>query len=666
MYADAGGVTWAAGTNALGTIVSDATAPGDVPPPSMPTLSITVADGDAAEQGIDRGVLVVSRSSTVGPAVVPLLITGTASTADVGPLPRELAFAPGVASLPVVVTPADDDLVETTEQVVVTIAGVPGYVVTTASASVRIADNDVSGAPAPALDDAARFLAQAAFGPTSSDISRVRAVGYDAWVGEQMGLPRSSFLGYLDAAASAGETISQNQLQEVWFQSATTGADQLRQRVANALLEILVVGTSNGLEGGSYEFAAYMDVLMRNAFGSFRTLIEDVTLSPTMGRYLDMLRSQREDTRTGRIPNENYARELLQLFTIGLHELNRDGSLKRDATGTPLATYGQEEISGFARVFTGWTFNQAAPPTNFFPPADWRNPMVQVVEARTGLATRHSTLAKPLLGGASLPAIGTTNATVAQATTELRAALDNVFAHPNVGPFLGRQLIQRLVTSNPSPEYIERVAAAFDDNGAGVRGDLAAVVRAILLDPEARGPAVARNPYFGHLREPMIRYVSVLRAFNGRAASGKFKIYALQTDMGQAPFRSPSVFNFFAPDYARSGEIDDAGLVSPEFQITSETTTIRAMNTMRALVYRTAGTNADAIVLDLSAEQALAADADRLLDRLDALLFARAMSADLRAIVKEAVNAIPATRPLDRARSAVYLLVTSPEYVVQK
>ena len=666
MYSDAGGVFWAAGTNAVGTAIATATDPGGVPPPSSPTLSITVADGDAAESGIDRATLVVSRSSTAGTLVVPLVVSGSASPGDIGPLPRELVFAPGIASVPVVVTPADDDVVETTELVVVTLSGVSGYVLTTASGSVRIADNDVAATSPVVLDDAARFLAQATFGPTSAEIVRLQAIGYDAWIVEQVGLPRSSFLGYLDASAAAGETVSQNQLQEAWFQSATTGPDQLRQRVANALLEILVVGTSNGLEGASYEFAAYMDVLLRNAFGNFRTLIEDVTLSPTMGRYLDMLRNQREDTRTGRIPNENYARELLQLFSTGLYDLNRDGSVRRDAGGDPIPTYDQEEISGFARVFTGWTFNQAAPPTNFFAPADWRNPMVQVVDARTGLATRHSTSAKTLLGGAALPAITNANATVAQASAELRAALDNVFAHPNVGPFIGRQLIQRLVTSNPSREYVARVAAAFDDNGAGARGDLGAVVRAILLDPEARGAGVARSPYLGHLREPMIRYVSVLRAFNGRAASGKFRVYSLQTDMGQAPFRSPSVFNFFSPDYARPGDISDAGLVSPEFQITSETTAIRAMNTMRSLVYRTAGTNVDAIVLDLSPEQALAGDPDRLLDRLNAMLFAGAMSADLRGIVRDAVNAIPASRPLDRARSAVYLLVTSPEYVVQK
>jgi uncharacterized protein (DUF1800 family) len=664
MYSDAGGTHWAAGTNALGSLVSDVTGG---PPQEVPTLAIIAADGDAAEAGMERGLLIVSRSPATGTLVVPLIVTGSASSSDIGPLPRELVFAPGVTSLPVAVTPTDDDVVETPEFVVVTIASVAGHAVTSSSAAVRIVDDDVSGGTtAPALDAAARFLAQATFGPATQEIERLRALGYDAWIAEQIGQPRSSFLGYLDAAAAAGETVSQNQVQEAWFQSAVTGPDQLRQRVANALLEILVVGASGGLSGGSYEFAAYMDVLMRNAFGNFRTLIEHVTLSPTMGRYLDMLRNQREDPRAGRIPNENYARELLQLFTTGLYQIGPDGSVLRDGSGNPIPTYGQEEISGFARVFTGWTFNQAQPATNFYAPADWRNPMVQAVDSRTGLATRHSTLAKPLLEGAILPAIAAPNATAAQASADLQAALDNVFAHPNVGPFIGRQLIQRLVTSNPSPAYVARVAAAFDDNGAGVRGDLAAVVRAILLDREAREPDTARNPYYGHLREPMIRFVTVLRAFNGKAASGKFKLYSLQTDMGQAPFRSPSVFNFFAPDYQRPGAIAEAGLVAPEFQITSETTAIRSMNTMRSLVYRTAGTNADAIVLDLSQEESLAGDPDRLLDRLNALLFAGGLSTELRAIVRDAVMASPATRPLDRARTAVYLLVTSPEFVVQK
>jgi uncharacterized protein (DUF1800 family) len=428
----------------------------------------------------------------------------------------------------------------------------------------------------------------------------------------------------------------------------------LRQRVANALLQILVVSDTSGLEGNGVALAAYMDVLMRHAFGNFRTVLEQVSTSPAMGRYLDHLRNQKEDPRTGRIPNENYARELLQLFSIGTYRLNPDGTLLRDLDGNTIVTYGQEEVLGFSRVFTGWAFDQPEPKTNFWAAADWRNPMIP-------FGRYHSTGEKVLLDGGYIPP-----ATTADPPGDLALALDNVFRHPNVGPFIGRQLIQRLVTGNPSPGYVARVAAAFDDNGQGVRGDLLAVVKAILLDAEARDPARARGPYYGHLREPMIRFVSVLRAFNGRAASGKFRVWNLQNDTAQAPFRSPSVFNFYAPDYARPGEVAEAGLVSPEFQIVSETTAIRTANMFRNLVYRGYGSAEHQIVLDFAAEQALAGDPAVLVGHLNTRLFGGSLSREVRDIVVEAVTGVSASRPLDRVRMAVYLLITSPEYVVQK
>jgi uncharacterized protein (DUF1800 family) len=294
------------------------------------------------------------------------------------------------------------------------------------------------------------------------------------------------------------------------------------------------------------------------------------------------------------------------------------------------------------------------PAENLYAANDWRNPMVP-------MSRYHSYSAKALLNGETIPVSG-----VVDPEGDLRRALDNVFRHQSVGPFIGRQLIQRLVTSNPSPRYVERVARAFNDNGQGVRGDLRAVVRAILLDVEARSPETARDPHFGHLREPMIRFVSLLRAFTGRSTSQKFRIWNLQNDMGQAPFRSPSVFNFFAPDYSRPGQITDAGLVSPEFQITSETSTIRAANTIRNLVYRGYGSGADQVVLDFSPEQALASTPAQLVDRLNTLLFAGRLSADVRTIVVNAVTGVLETRPLDRVRMAVYLLATSPEYSIQK
>jgi uncharacterized protein (DUF1800 family) len=652
MYSDARGVAWAAGTNALGTRVGP-TAPGAPGGGGGVMVSIAATDGSASEQGTDPGVFTLTRSSSAGALTIPILFGGTASAGDLATTPVSVTFPAGQSTAQLVVTPVDDALVESEESVVVTIAIGPGYSVGQASAAVRLADNEGVGPEGPSEQDAVRLLDQAAFGPTMAAIVRVRELGYDGWITEQMNAPQSGFLGYLDAVS--GETLSANHVQEAWFQAAIAGPDQLRQRVANALLEIMVVGSTNGLEGASHAHAAYMDVLMRNAFGNFRTLLEHVTLNPAMGRYLDMLRSQREDPASGRNPSENYARELLQLFSIGLYQLHPDGTMKIGADGQPIPTYGQAEVEGFARVFTGWTMNQVPlPAENFFAPSDWRNPMVP-------MSRYHSYSAKTLLDGEVIPV-----STFVDPEGDLRKALDNVFRHPNVGPFIGRQLIQRLVTSNPSPGYVDRVARVFDDNGMGVRGDLAAVVRAILLDVEARSAEIAREPVYGHLREPMIRFVALVRAFNGRAASQKFRIWNLQNDMGQAPFRSPSVFNFFAPDYARPGEIADAGLVSPEFQITSETTTIRASNTIRNLVYRGYGSSADQIVLDFSAEQALAATPPLLVDRLDTLLFAGRLSSEARTIVVNAVAGVSESRPLDRVRMAVYLLVTSPEYLIQK
>ncbi len=653
MYSNAGGVVWAAGTSALGTPVGTRPSlPGDGG--SRPVVSIAVTDFDAAEQGIDRAVFTLTRSTAEGTLVVPLVYSGTAVAADYGTPPASVVFAPGTRTVLVVITPVDDDEIEPAETVVVTLAAGAGYDLGQASAAIVIADNDTGGSPAPSADDVARFLDQAAFGPTPATVARVRQIGYEAWIAEQVAAPRSGFLGYLDMAAGAGETISQNQLQEAWFQAAVTGPDQLRQRVANALLQVLVVSSVGGLSGANHGMANYMDVLMQHAFGNFRTLIEQVATSPAMGNYLNHLRNQKEDPRTGRHPNENFARELLQLFTIGTHRLNPDGTPVRDADGNLVPTYGQDEVLGFARVFTGWTYNQPAPQTNFWASADWRNPMIP-------FARYHSTSEKVLLDGAVIPAT-----TTADPSGDLAAALDNVFQHPNVGPFIGRLLIQRLVTSNPTPAYVARVAAAFADNGQGVRGDLLAVVKAILLDPEARQQARARDPYFGHVREPMIRFVSVLRAFDGRAASGKFRVWNLQNDTGQAPFRSPSVFNFFLPDYAQPGEVADAGIASPELQIASETSVIRTANLFRNLIYRGYGSAEHRIVLDFTAEQALADDPAALVDHLNTRLFGGGLSRGVRDIVIEAVTGVAATRPLDRVRMAAYLLVTAPEYVVQK
>jgi uncharacterized protein (DUF1800 family) len=654
-YSDANGVAWAAGTNAAGTPLG--VAPGALS--DAPVVTLTATDAFASEAG-DAAQLTFTRTQTSGPLTVRLVSVGSASNADVTPAPQTVTFAAGSGTAVVDVRAVDDRAIEVDELLTIVVAAGDGYSVgRQASATVVVYDNDtdVSLNTPPTVETAVRFLNQATFGTTWADIAAVQSLGYRGWIEEQINAPISGFTSYVDATvAGTGETLAQSHLQEAWVQNATQGPDQLRQRVANALLEIIVVSTANGLGGSAQTIglAGYMDVLMRNAFGSFRTLLQEVTLHPAMGRYLNMVNNARENERTGQNPNENYAREILQLFSIGLVRLNLDGTPMLGSDGQPIPTYDQSVIQGFAKVFTGWTYGQTTQPYRVTGTQNWRMPMVPV-------ASQHSTAQKTLLDGKALPAGGTPE-------QDLTAALDNIFGHPNVGPFIGERLIQRLVTSNPSPQYVERVAAVFNDNGHGIRGDLAAVVRAILLDPEARSAAAAQTPGYGHLREPMIRVVAALRGFNGRAASGRYRaVTNLDGSMGQAPFRSPTVFNFFLPDYVKPGDVAEAGLVSPEFQIATETTVVNATNTMRDLVYRGyGGSDANLVRLDLSAEEALASNPAALMDRLNALLFGGQMSQATRDIVLHAVNAVSASQPLTRARMAIHLLLSSPEYLIQK
>ena len=319
--------------------------------------------------------------------------------------------------------------------------------------------------------------------------------------------------------------------------------------------------------------------------------------------------------------------------------------------GQPIPTYDQDVVEGYAHVFTGWYWYQATSPTWNYAPPNYRQPMMAFPD-------HHDTGAKKLLNGVMLPA-GQTQA------TDLQQSLDLIFNHPNVGPFVARRLIQRLVTSNPSPAYIARVAAAFANNGSGVRGDMQAVLRAILLDPEAR--TLTASSSYGHEREPMIRLASVFRAFNASSASGKFLVNGVNFNFGQAPLYSPSVFNFFSPFYSQIGAIESAGLVSPEFQITTDTTVITSANAIRSAIYRQPNpSNPDLIVLDLSGPTALANDPAALVDSLNNVLMSGQMSANTRSIIVNAVTQIPAANTLERAQTAVHLLATSPECVIEK
>jgi uncharacterized protein (DUF1800 family) len=505
-----------------------------------------------------------------------------------------------------------------------------------------------SGTPTTA--DAVRFLSQATFGPTTALIATVQGQGFDAFLNAQFAAPLSSHLAFVDASGVNPPTITQTN--DAWWTYAISAPDQLRQRVAFALSEILVVSNNTGNLGNQPgALPAYYDVLVRGAFGNFRQLLENITLNPGMGRYLDMLKNDKANASGTRLPNENYAREIMQLFSIGLYHLNLDGSLTLSSVGVPIATYDQEAILGTAAVFTGWTYAQTANPPVFNPPADWRNPMVNV-------ASHHSPDAKTILNGVFIPAGQT-------AAQDFATTLDTIFNHPNVGPYLCRQLIQRLVTSNPSPGYLYRVTAVFNNNGQGVRGDLQAVVRAILMDYEARGSAKTTQGA-GHQREPVIRLTNLLRAFNATSVDGKFSVRNAYTNLAQEAMHSPTVFNFFSPDYERPGPIAGAGLKSPEFEITTETTVVTIANYLNTAIYSTLGPSTDRITLDLSGEQALAANPTQLVDHLNSLLMANNMSTEMRNILINAITQIPADNPVERARSAVYLVINSPEFSIDK
>ncbi len=507
----------------------------------------------------------------------------------------------------------------------------------------------------PTANEASRFLIQATFGPTSSDVAAVQRDGYPAWIEAQFHLPITFHSAFIDGVASSGQNLGGDSTQEAFWKAAVTAPDQLRQRVALAFSEIMVISDKDGgLSNEPYALSGHFDTLLRNGLGNFRQLLEEVTLSPGMGLYLDMLQNDRANPVTGTVPNENYGREVMQLFTIGLVKLNPDGSLLLDSNSLPIPTYGQSEVIGFSTVFTGWNFAQDGLNWDYVRD-NWRQPMKLV-------PAHHDPAPKRLLDGVVLPANQS-------GTQDLKDALDVLFNHQNTGPFIARSLIQRLVTSNPSPAYIYRVAAKFADNGQGVRGDLKAVVRAVLLDYEARSATSLANPNFGKQREPIVRLATVFRAFNARAWNNRYQLptYAIGPNYGQAVLDAPSVFNFFSPFFSLPGEIATAGLHSPEFQITTETTAISSSNDLRDRVTDVKSSSSPSTIgFDLSAAAALAANPAALVDSLNTLLLAGQMSAGLRTQVIDAVTAQPASNALLRAQTAVQLLATSPEFCIQK
>ena len=504
--------------------------------------------------------------------------------------------------------------------------------------------------------DAARLLTQATFGATTDTIAAVQRDGYAAWVDAQLAAPPTFTLPYLNNFTASGISVSTDTFQEAWWSNAITAPDQLRQRVAFALSEIFVVSDVDGDVGSSPGgMASYYDTLLADAFGNYRKLLEDVTLHPVMGVYLDMLHNDKANPTLGTEPNENYGREVMQLFAVGLKKLNPDGTLLLDGSSQPIPTYGQDEVKALSRVFTGWHFAQQGSPGWDYIAPNYRQPMQPV-------PGHHDAAAKKLLDNVVLPA-GQTD------VQDLHDALDLLANHASTGPFICKQLIQRLVTSNPSPGYVYRVAQVFANNGQGVRGDLRAVVRAILLDYEARAASMVSNTQYGKQREPLVRLAAVYRAFNGKSYGGRYQIgeYESSNNYGQAALGAPSVFNFFPPAFTLTGEIAAAGLVCPEFSITTATTVVSSSNNLRNRVWQTLSSSYPyQISLNLQTYQALASDPAALVDSLNPLLLNGQMSTGLRTQTINAVTGVSATNPLLRAQTAVQLLCTAPEFCIQK
>ncbi|GAA5171679.1 DUF1800 domain-containing protein [Viridibacterium curvum] len=509
----------------------------------------------------------------------------------------------------------------------------------------------------PSSADAARFLTQATFGIKSvSEINDLRAKGYPLWLWEQFNTGTMLHTSYLDqqrlreSGAKATEEMSYEAVWQQWL----FGKDQLRARMAFALGEIVVI-SNIAPDIRPYAMSSYWDMLNRNAFGNYRQVLKDVTLHPAMGYYLNMINSEKEDTKTGAHPNENYAREVLQLFSIGLVKLNIDGTPQLDGSGKSIPTYDEATVKEFARAFTGWSYPNA---TKFDDaeeevPAAWVSPMKP-------FPAQHDNGAKTLLNGTAIPAGQTPQ-------KDLEDAIDNIFNHPNVGPFISRQLIQRLVTSNPSKDYIARVATVFNNDGTGVRGNLRAVVQAILLDAEARNAAAPVN--FGKQREPVIRFANMLRALNAKSANGINMIHYLDSadnGLGQSPLLAPSVFNYFSPNYRAPGAIAKAGLYSPEFQITTETTAVGSLNFFADLFNNGGyGWGDSRLKLDTTELEALASTPSALTDRINALFCNYQMSSTMRSRMITMLTAMPANRS-QRVKAALILTSLSPDFVVQR
>ena len=523
------------------------------------------------------------------------------------------------------------------------------------------------------LIEASRFASQSTFGMTYEGIEEIATAGRDSWLEQQFDIPPSFLKPIAEDLITRQDSGEWEEFVEnpfvlrnvihrfAWWQRTMTAPDVVRQRVAYALSQFFVVSDRvETLIINPYSLTSFYDVLLRNAFGNYRDMLREVALSPAMGLYLSHANNSKADPENNIFPDENFAREVMQLFSIGLYELNIDGSVKLDSEGRPIPTYDNDDITEMAKVFTGLTY--AGPGhywgRNYFYHADpwvFSLPMIMY-------DGYHEQGEKVLLNGTVIPA-GQTG------MDDVETAIDNLFNHPNTAPFFCKQLIQRLVTSNPSPQYIERVARAFNGESGSTRGDMKAVLRAIFFDPEAEVLGGAST--FGRLREPAVRVVSLARTFNYTSDSGDYfnTGYRMAYLVAQHPLSSPSVFNFYQPNYSPVGEIADNQMVAPEFQITNANTIVGLTNQIGLAIFyenqafHTYQPPFETPRINLTDYAALAGNASDLVDRLDIVLTQGRLSRGTRDVVLETLEKVDDST--QRAMVAIYLILISPDYAVE-
>ncbi len=541
----------------------------------------------------------------------------------------------------------------------------------------------------PNLNATSRFLGQATLGADYETILQTSTVAFPDWIDQQMTIPigfklldniDGLYQSAVDSINLYGGIVSEFELDDKHFYFAWTkylmeSPDILRSRVALALSEIFIISEDPDLDNFPRALADYYDLLLEHSFGNYRDLIEAVTYHPAMGYYLTHLNNPKSDPDDNVFPDENYAREIMQLFSIGLFELNSDGTKKTDANGQFIETYDETDIAEFAKIFTGLSWGDAI----FF---NIRNPVSpeSVVIPMKMFDTDHEPGTKNLLNGFVVP-----NRNPVDGDADIADALNNLYNHENVGPFLALRLIQRLVKSNPSPAYIERVTNVFNDDGTGVRGNIGAMVKAILLDEEARSCGWENDPYAGKLREPMIRQFQLARSFNAYVPNGsgiwRDDMNVLKNGLEQRPLSAPSVFNFFLPDYQPIGPVEQANKVAPEFQITDSRTAIAYPNLLNrwlkddndlmdysSLFPDEVSSDAKKAFLDFSDELAMAGDADveQMIERLNLIIAHGQLKESTRAIITNQIKQIPATQPEARVRIALFLIMMSPDYLIIK